>query len=108
MMDAMALGIILGGFAGGLLGLVYFGGLKMTVDRLAAARRPGLLFAGSFLFRVILVTAGFVYVLRESLAGFLAGFLVFILVRERMTSKFRPLPPGTAAADEGAGREHHP
>jgi len=107
-MDAIALEIIIGGAAGGLLGLLYFGGLKMTVDRLPTARKPGLLFAGSFLVRVILVTAGFVLVLRESLAGFLAGFLVFILAREMMTSKFRPSPPGTAAADKGADSDHHP
>jgi F1F0 ATPase subunit 2 len=41
------------------LGLIFFGGLWLTVVRIPSNRRPHLLLAGSFLLRLAVVLAGF-------------------------------------------------
>jgi F1F0 ATPase subunit 2 len=45
--------------AGSLLSIFYFGGLWLTIQRLDRSRQPALLFAGSFLLRLMVVLAGF-------------------------------------------------
>lgn len=48
-----------GGFVSGVaLGLVFFGGLWWTTQRLATSSRPGLLVSASLLVRVVLLAAG--------------------------------------------------
>jgi F1F0 ATPase subunit 2 len=41
------------------LGLIFFGGLWLTVARIPSSRRPHLLLAGSFLLRMTVVLSGF-------------------------------------------------
>ncbi len=68
------------------LGVVYFGGLWLTVKRLPTTRRPALLFFGSFLARTALVVAGIYLVMDgrwERVAVCLAGLLVARVVLTR-------------------------
>ncbi|MDD4951347.1 MAG: ATP synthase subunit I [Desulfovibrionaceae bacterium] len=71
--------LILSPVWGAVLGLVYFGGLWLTVTRLAGAKNPRRLWALSFAARLILSLAGFWAALRVGPAALflcLAGFLV--------------------------------
>ena len=86
---------VLIGFSGGLaLGWGYFGGLWWTVRRLTSARRPGLLFAASFVIRTGLVIGG-LFVLAAggwmSMAAALVGLLAMRVVLTRRWG-----PPSTA------------
>jgi F1F0 ATPase subunit 2 len=83
--------------AGGVLGLVFFGGLWLTVDRLGRSRRPLALAALSFGLRLAVAGVGFWVVLRwgpQHLVAALVGFLAMraVLVRR------------VAAGLPGAGR----
>jgi len=50
-------------FIGGLsLGIIFFGGLWITVKKLAASKMPALLFLGSFVFRIGIALGGFYYI----------------------------------------------
>ena len=71
---------------GGLLGLLYFGGLWWTVRRLPAARNPWLLYFASLLARILLVVSGFFAVLQLTDAPRLCVCLVgFVLARLILT-----------------------
>jgi len=65
--------------AGVLLGAFYFGGLWLTVDGLAASRRPGARLVASFALRALAALLVFALIAREAQApgiiAALAGFL---------------------------------
>lgn len=67
------------------LGLLFFGGLWLTVQRLSTTSRPALLALGSFWGRAAVCLVGFYVVMGHwaRLAACLSGFLVvrFVLVR---------------------------
>ena len=82
----LILSLLLGLMAGLALGLWYFGGLWLTVQRLPGARHPGFLSLVSLIIRLGLTLAGFYLVMSgkwERLLACLAGFLLMrtILVR---------------------------
>jgi len=84
--DYGALGV--GLVAGAAIGLVYFGGLWLTVRRLPARRRPHLWLLGSFVLRLGLALAAFYLLVPlgwQALATGLAGLLAArqVLVRAR-------------------------
>ncbi len=70
---AFLTGLGVGGF--------YFGGLWLTVQRLAAARRPALLTLGSFLARTGVMVASFYVVMDGRWQRLIACLLGFVLVR---------------------------
>ena len=74
--------IILAGLAGIILGLFYFGGLWITVQRLPTARHPALLTMGSFLGRTAVTLGGFYLVMAGSLGNLLACLVGFLLARQ--------------------------
>lgn len=80
--------------AGATLGLLFFGGLWLTVRRVPEARRPGLLMAGSFLVRVGLLAAGLLLLARAGAAHLLAGLLGVLVARTLLVRRL--------------GRLHHP
>ena len=94
-----ALSLTLAFLAGLALGLVYFGGLWLTVQRLPTARRPGLLAALSLILRLGFVLGGFYLVMGgrwERLLACLAGFLLMraLLVRRLGPQVKSPTPKG--------------
>lgn len=84
--DVVLLVAVLG--AGMVLGVVYFGGLWATIQRLASARRPAVLALASFVLRTVVVVAGLTVlyggdVRRLAIAGL--GLLVVRTVAIRQT-----------------------
>lgn len=91
MSDVLRLGLAL--LAGAGLGLFYFGGLWLTLRRLATSGRPELLILGSFLARTAITVIGFYFVIDgqwDRLAASLAGFL---LMRIFLVQRLKPQPP---------------
>jgi len=69
----------LAGFAGLLLGGIFFGGLWWTVRHGVTAKQPGVWFLGSLLVRMTIVMAGFYFVgggQWQRVLGCLIGFMV--------------------------------
>ena len=80
--------LLLAGVAGGLLGVLFFGGLWWTVRRGVSSPRPVLWFFGSLLLRMSIVLAGFYLVGRgnwKQLVACLVGFVVARFVVTRLT-----------------------
>ena len=75
---------------GGLLGLVYYGGLWWTVSRLQSTLHPGLLFAASFLVRTALVIAGFLFMSQGDWLSIVIALIPFIVVRIVLTRRWGP------------------
>lgn len=76
--------VLLAGFG---LGIVFFGGLWMTVRRLPRSPHPGLLTVASFWGRTAIVVSGFILVMGgrwENAVVCLAGFMLarFVLTRK--------------------------
>ncbi len=77
--------------AGAGLGLLYFGGLWLTVRRLARARRPALLFLGSLVVRVAVLLGGLYLVMGEDWRRLLAALVGVIAARIVLTRRLGPL-----------------
>lgn len=88
--------LILAALAGGALGAVYFGGLWLTVRRLAHTRRPTLWLLSSFFVRTALTLLGFYLVLRMGWATLLACLVGFLLARVLLMRQL-----GSAAQEQG-------
>jgi len=84
------------------LGLIFFGGLWLTVRQLADIRHPWLLFAMSFILRLALVVAGMYLVMDDSWQRMLACLAGFIIVRQIMLSRLQPEQLPEAHQEEGA------
>lgn len=62
-----------------LLGVLFFGGLWLTIKKVASSKMPALLVLSSFIFRIGIVLAGFYFVGLgdwKKLAACLVGFMV--------------------------------
>ncbi|MEO8156061.1 MAG: ATP synthase subunit I [Rhizobacter sp.] len=86
--------LTLAGIAGGLLGLLFFGGLWWTLRRALDSPRPALWVGGSLLLRMAGVGAGFVIVgagdwrrVLACLLGFWAARWLVIRVTPRLTAE---------------------
>ncbi|NPV07383.1 MAG: ATP synthase subunit I [Anaerolineae bacterium] len=99
-----ALGLALSGLAGVVLGLLFYGGLWLTLDRLTATRSPALLVLTSFLVRTLLAVAGFLLLSGgrwERLLACLAGFIVARL------ALVKALGPATDRAGKVSVDDYH-
>lgn len=76
-------------FAGAALGIFYFGGLWLTVQRIPAAQRPVLSSLASFLVRSGAVLAGFYLIGLGDWVRLPVALLGFILVRMVILFKVR-------------------
>ncbi|HLS29580.1 MAG TPA: ATP synthase subunit I [Flavobacteriaceae bacterium] len=78
---------LLGGIA---LGVLFFGGLWLTVRKGLTSKRPTLFFMGSLVLRMAIVLVGFYYIgagnWKNMLVG-LGGFLIARIVITRITKK---------------------
>lgn len=82
--------LVLAVAAGAGLGLLYFGGLWLTVRRLPDFGRPALLFGASFAVRTALTLLGFYLVMDGSWERMLACLVGFIIARKVLTSRLQP------------------
>jgi F1F0 ATPase subunit 2 len=68
-------------FAGILIGLLFFGGLWWTVQKVTSSRQPALLFAGSFLLRTLFTLAAFYRIGNGSWQRLLVCLIGFMIGR---------------------------
>lgn len=66
---------------GTILGIVFFGGLYLTVQKLNAVRNPSLLFFISFISRMAIVLGGLYYVSKNGYEGVLIALAGIIFIR---------------------------
>ena len=71
--------------AGGVLGVVFFGGLWWTVRKGLSSQQPALWFLGSLLLRMSLTLAGFYFVGRGHWQRLLLCLLGFVMARVVVT-----------------------
>lgn len=74
------------------LGLFYFGGLWLTVQRLSTSRRPAPLLLASFVGRTAAVVVGFYLVMGGHWERMLACLAGFVMVRLFLVSRMRAEP----------------
>ena len=73
--------LIATGFAGIILGIVFYGGLWYTVQKGLASKTPAFWFLGSFLLRMAITLLGFYFVSAGQWQRMLACLLGFVLAR---------------------------
>ncbi|MGE0681909.1 MAG: ATP synthase subunit I [Candidatus Binatia bacterium] len=86
-MTSTVLPLICALLAGIGLGLFYFGGLWLTVQRLPMIRHPALLMLGSFFMRTLVALLGFYVVMSGSWARLLVCFAGFLAIRTLLASR---------------------
>ena len=68
--------------AGVLMGIFFYGGLRLTVKKSTAAGSPALLFLGSFVLRTAVVVTGFyLFIAHSSPGAWLACMAAFVIAR---------------------------
>lgn len=67
--------------AGFVLGILFFGGLWLTVKKVVISQRPALWLIGSFLIRVSITLIGFYYLSQGSWKNLLVAVSGFIIAR---------------------------
>lgn len=97
--------IVIALLAGGAIGLFYFGGLWLTVQRIPSSSRPQLLMVGSFFVRLALSLAAF-YLLTPwgwpAMAAALAGLIIARQILTGMKKKtWRQHPGGCLPSNSG-------
>jgi|SRR5690554_3497021 len=83
-------------FAGIVLGVLFFGGLWLTVRKGLNSKKPTLIFMGSLVVRMAIVVAGFYFVGADNWQKMLAclgGFLIARVVITRFTKKYKQPEP---------------
>lgn len=87
--------------AGVALGMVYFGGLWLTVRYLPTTTHPILLTFGSYLLRMAIVLLGFYIIMDNQWERLVAAVITFILTR-MFLMRFLPLTLETTASDKNS------
>lgn len=90
MSTALSLSLVL--LAGVGLGLFYFGGLWLTVQRLPTIRHPALLMLGSFFLRTLAALVGFYVIMSGSWVRLLVCLTGFIVIRTVLTFRSAVAP----------------
>jgi len=72
------------------LGVLYFGGLWLTVTALPTSRHPAVLFLGSFVLRMAATLAGFYLLMNGRWERAIACMLGFLVVRFVLTATLGP------------------
>ena len=83
------LNLLLAGLAGGLLGMIFFGGLWWTVRKGLTSKQPAAWFLGSMLLRTGIVLAGFYFVANQHMERLLVCLLGFVVARLLVTQMTR-------------------
>lgn len=69
-------------FFGIFLGMLFFGGLWLTVKKALHSKRTALLFAGSFILRMALAIGGFYFIVQDGWAKMLICLGGFLIARQ--------------------------
>ncbi|MFO8068586.1 MAG: ATP synthase subunit I [Alkalibacterium sp.] len=74
-------------FIGVILGIIFFGGLYWTIQKLTEVKQPGLLMIGSLIVRMAVLLSVLFYVSKSGYKGILYAMLGMFLVRVIMIFK---------------------
>ena len=102
-MNSLGMQLCMAVLAGLALGLFYFGGLWLTVRRIACCTRPALLMFGSFLVRLLVTLCGFYLVMDGMWERLLAGLGGFLVMRFVLTRIARTGEAATHLSNESGG-----
>ncbi len=86
----VVIGLIPALFAGVILGVIFFGGLWLTVQKGLRSKMTGLVFMGSFIVRMAIIVLGFYYVGADNwqkMMVCLGGFLLARIAITHITQK---------------------
>jgi F1F0 ATPase subunit 2 len=98
------MGVLFSALAGVIIGLFYFGALRITVDLLSTSGRPGALLLASMLVRMVIALVAFYFVATYGRGGGLvAAFVGFAIVRAAFLKRARS-QLSTRADHEGLER----
>lgn len=89
-------GLLLALVLGAGLGLFFFGGLWLTLQKLPTTGQPVLLVLGSLVLRMSVAVVGFYLVMDGSWLRLLACVLGFFLMRQLLIRWLRPSPPSSS------------
>ena len=90
MMDSSPLDLALAALAGAFLGILYFGGLWWTIQRISQAGQSVWLLAVSFILRTVLVIGGFFIITDGKLERLAVSMLTFFVTRFVFIRYFSP------------------
>jgi F1F0 ATPase subunit 2 len=90
------------------LGVVFFGGLWLTLLKLPASRWPTLLMLGSLVGRTAITLAGFYLVMDGNWQRLLACVLGFVLARQLLIRRFGPVQVVRPATVRGKHNGYQP
>lgn len=82
--------LILSGIAGMAIGLLYFGGLWLTIRQLPQSRHPVLLMMSSLIVRTAITVGAFYYVMNQHWERAIACLIGFIAIRMILASRLHP------------------
>jgi F1F0 ATPase subunit 2 len=80
-------------FIGIILGIIYFGGLYLSIQKINQVKYPSLLMTLSFVVRMAILLGTFFYISKNGYKDILFALLAVILVRVIMTFKFKNQNP---------------
>ena len=72
---------MIGFFVGIILGIVFFGGLYLTIGKLQEAKNPSVLFLLSFILRMVILLGGIYFLSRGGYKEVLFALLGILLVK---------------------------
>jgi len=85
--------LVVGFFGGVVLGLVFFGGLYWSVNKLPRVKYPGLLMVASMLVRMAALLIGLYFLMAGNMKNLLAAVVGVMLVKFVMIARVRQNPP---------------
>ena len=100
--------LVLAWVAGGVLGVMFFGGLWWTIRKGVASQRPALWFLGSLLLRTSIALSGFYFVSGGHWRRLLACLLGFITARLLVTRLTRTLDQSLSLSKQEARHAPEP
>lgn len=71
------------------IGLLYFGGLYFSTQKLDDVKSPGFLMIGSFILRMVILIFGLYYLAQTNYQSVLLGFVGIMLVRVVLVTKVK-------------------
>ena len=89
-MDSTPLALVLSALAGIALGILYFGGLWLTITKMRALKNPGIFLILSFILRTVIVIGGFYLISDVKLERLTVTMLSFFVTRFVFIRYFSP------------------
>jgi F1F0 ATPase subunit 2 len=97
----MLLWLLKSGAMGLLLGLVFFGGLWWTIQRMVSSPHPAILFSSSLLLRTVVVLGGFYFASQRDWRRMVACLVGFVVSRYIVSYRARRATHAPAKALPG-------